>query len=110
NEVCADTASATVVVSEREVIRLAVENAFSPNGDGINDEFRVFINAPMEEYHLMIFNRWGEKVFESQDPEEAWNGTHNDELQPIGVYAYVIRYQFAGQNTKQLSQNVTIIR
>ncbi|MFK7907305.1 MAG: gliding motility-associated C-terminal domain-containing protein, partial [Chitinophagales bacterium] len=110
NEVCADTASITIMVTEIETIRLAVENAFSPNGDGINDEFTVFVNAPVEEYHLMIFNRWGVKVFESQDPTETWNGIYNDEPQPIGVYAYVIRYQFAGQNTKQLSQNVTIIR
>ncbi|MEZ4883209.1 MAG: gliding motility-associated C-terminal domain-containing protein [Chitinophagales bacterium] len=110
NTVCANTASVTVRVEEVPSLDVVVESAFSPNGDGINDVFKPLADGQLETYQLFIFNRWGEKVFESEDITEGWNGTFKDELQPIGVYAYVIRYQFAGQNTKQQAGNVTIIR
>jgi gliding motility-associated-like protein len=52
-----------------------VPNSFSPNNDGINDVFLPITNAvDPEYYHLMIFNRWGEMVFESKDPKKGWEG------------------------------------
>ncbi len=110
NELCADTASITIQVRDVETLTVVVENAFSPNGDGVNDEFIVAADGNLTEFNIMIFNRWGEKVYESNSVNEYWNGVYKDEIQPIGVYAYLIRYQFEGENTKTKAGNVTIIR
>jgi len=56
-----------------------VPNSFTPNGDGINDFFLPQGNAFVpEEYHCVIFNRWGQKVFETDNPFKPWDGSHQD--------------------------------
>lgn len=74
---------------------LYMPNAFSPNGDGKNDEFKPkgdFFGV--KNYEIQIFNRWGERIFAAKDPEEGWNGrienTGNDA--PSGVYVYKLIY------------------
>jgi gliding motility-associated-like protein len=69
---------------------LVMPNAFSPNHDGLNDVFRIKHPWYIKEFHMMIFNRWGEKVFESYDPNKGWNGTWNGIDQPSSAYAWVI--------------------
>lgn len=63
-------------------------NAFTPNGDGINDEFYSRDYA-IDSYLLQIFDRWGEVVFETTRIEDKWDGTFNGEDALIGVYVYV---------------------
>jgi gliding motility-associated-like protein len=65
----------TIVLWEEELIY--VPNSFTPNGDGSNDIFKPIITAGFdkESYQLLIFNRWGEMVFESYDPNVGWDGT-----------------------------------
>lgn len=85
-------------------------NAFSPNGDGINDVFRPQSSEPLATYSLQIFNRWGERVFESVDINDAWDGTHKGKMSGIGVYVYVLQYQFVGSEAEGLKKgNVTLI-
>src|SRR6185503_11479862 len=64
-----------------------IPNTFTPNGDGLNDVFKVYgpIIATM---HLKVFNQYGELICESHDMAYGWNGTHNGKLQPSGVYTY----------------------
>lgn len=87
---CADT-----IIKYLEVyspFNLFVPNAFTPNGDGINDEFSYTITGVSSSY-IEIYNRWGEVVFKSSDPYETWNGKINNtggEVIP-GVYTYVIK-------------------
>jgi gliding motility-associated-like protein len=69
---------------------LLLPNAFSPNHDGVNDVFRVKFPWFIKEFHMMVFNRWGEKVFESYDPNVGWNGIFNGMAQPTGAYVWVI--------------------
>ncbi|MFW6268053.1 MAG: gliding motility-associated C-terminal domain-containing protein [Marinilabiliaceae bacterium] len=69
---------------------LDVPNVFTPNGDGINDEFRVSFRS-LKEFEMVIFNRWGRKVYESTDPEEGWDGTVGGKIGAPGVYFYHIR-------------------
>jgi len=59
-----------------ETSLLYVPNAFSPNGDGVNDTFRGYTasDAIWRSYHLMVFDRWGDMLFETNDPEEGWDG------------------------------------
>ena len=70
-------------------------NAFSPNGDGINDLFKPKGNFfGVKDYELRIYNRWGAQIFETQDPDEGWNGrvlnVRNES--PPGVYVYKLFY------------------
>jgi gliding motility-associated-like protein len=72
-------------------------SAFSPNGDGHNDLFRpsnaLNINTPAK-YRLVIYNRLGQKIFESGNPANGWDGTIKGIRQPPGVFVWVLEYQF----------------
>lgn len=69
-----------------------VPSAFSPDGDGINDIFRVYVNnAPL--FNFKILNRRGQQIFYTEDPGEGWDGTFEGQDAPIGVYVYRINYQ-----------------
>ena len=88
---------------------IAVPTAFTPNGDGVNDIFRVF-GYGVKEFHLQIFNRWGELVFETYDIEEGWDGTHRGKPQPSGTYAYYVRAVMANGEVFEQKGSVTLIR
>ncbi len=66
-----------------------VPNTFTPNGNGQNDEFKVYSNV-MKSVHWMVFNQWGEKVFETTEIQGMWDGNYKGKPQPIGVYVYVV--------------------
>lgn len=69
----------------------------TPNGDGTNDFFRIFASpGTVTDYTLLIFNRWGQKVFESTDPLEGWEGTKNGTPQNMDTYLYVAKYRLNG--------------
>lgn len=65
----------------------------------------------VESYHLMIYNRWGQRVFETTDIEQGWTGEVNGKMSPSDVYIYKIEYGF-GENRKSVVQSgdVTLIR
>jgi gliding motility-associated-like protein len=66
-----------------------VANAFSPNGDGVNDTWRPWNNVvDLERYQLRVFDRWGREVFSTTDPYKPWDGTANGKRVPLGVYAF----------------------
>lgn len=65
-------------------------SAFTPNGDGLNDEFKVFAQFT-EQFELKIFNRWGELMFLSDDFNQGWNGTYKGSLMPEGTYVFRAR-------------------
>jgi len=65
-----------------------IPNSFTPNGDGLNDQLKVYGNF-IRQMKISIFNQWGEKIFESQSQTVAWDGTHKGKPQPSGVYMYV---------------------
>ncbi|MEE2700312.1 MAG: gliding motility-associated C-terminal domain-containing protein, partial [Bacteroidota bacterium] len=86
---CADTIDFIIDVQGLEEIH----NVFSPNGDGVNDVF-IFENHGMDILNVMIFNRWGQKVFETDVSSAQWDGKGlkgNDEL--AGTYFYVLTAQ-----------------
>jgi gliding motility-associated-like protein len=66
-----------------------VPNTFTPNGDTHNDYFKVYSNVT-KTIHWMVFNQWGEKIFESNDIQAQWDGTYKGKPQPVGVYVYVV--------------------
>lgn len=97
NGFCSYTDSITIEGVYCEDCELYIPKAFSPNDDGINEEFEIYPVCAEEgellEYSIRIFDRWGRKVFESNSPEVSWNGKNVDDHQ--GVYTYTIRYRFS---------------
>lgn len=88
---CTDSTSMYVMVQDD--IDIYIPNAFTPDGDGINDIWQVKGSGFVEQaYHAVIFNRWGEKMFETTDPEAVWTGNYNNGewFVPDGVYHYRI--------------------
>lgn len=71
---------------------LEMPNTFTPNGDGINDNFfPIEINA-ISKATLIIYNRWGQKLFESNNIEKGWDGKYNDSMCVDGVYYWILDY------------------
>ncbi|MEK7255049.1 MAG: gliding motility-associated C-terminal domain-containing protein, partial [Bacteroidota bacterium] len=79
---------------------LFVPNAFSPNGDGFNDEFQAFPGCPIFNFQMQIFDRWGSLVFSSEDPAAGWGGTKKGKKASLGVYVYWISFEI--ENNHQL--------
>jgi gliding motility-associated-like protein len=87
---CTDTAEAFVPVVP-EVIVYA-PNTFTPDGDEFNNSWRVFISGiSMQNFDLEIYNRWGEILWESHDPDAAWDGTYGGKLVEEGTYIWKMR-------------------
>jgi gliding motility-associated-like protein len=77
------------VIEVEEIYELYIPNAFTPNGDSKNDFFTIQ-GTGIENYEIMIFNRWGKLVFQSSDIENAWDGRFNGTTVQSGVYSYRI--------------------
>jgi gliding motility-associated-like protein len=84
------TAKDTVNVAVRKKEEFYVPNAFSPNGDGLNDNFKP--SGYVQNFYMQVFNRWGNLVFSSRDISKGWNGIYQGKPQPVGLYIYVISY------------------
>jgi len=85
-------------------------NIFSPNGDGDNDVFKPFFLGEMDVVELSVYNRWGNVVFESNDPNNTgWDGKKDDKDAPSEVYLYQVRVGVAGEFLEKSGQ-VTLVR
>ena len=86
--------------------------AFSPNGDGENDVFKVrsFFLSELQEFELMIYSRWGEEVFRTTDPYQGWDGTFKSELLAPDVYGYYLRTICPNGEEFLQKGNVTLLR
>ncbi|MCB0395904.1 MAG: PKD domain-containing protein [Flavobacteriales bacterium] len=80
---CVDTAYKTLEIYQPP----AIPNAFTPNGDGTNDEFFIR-GGPFRFYELKVYNNWGELIFLSNNQANKWDGTRDGIEQPMGVYVY----------------------
>jgi gliding motility-associated-like protein len=70
-----------------------IPNAFSPDGDGLNDTFMAIATSDyIQKFHMLIFDRWGGQIFESNDIFYGWDGTMHGKLLPGGMYTYKITY------------------
>ncbi|WP_164972746.1 gliding motility-associated C-terminal domain-containing protein [Lacibacter luteus] len=83
-----------------------IPNSFTPNNDGLNDEFKPIIKGNVLAYEFLIYNRFGEIVFNSTQKNKAWDGAFKNKQQPPGLYTWIIRYHF--KNKKPVTKNGTI--
>jgi gliding motility-associated-like protein len=100
--------SDTITISDAPNV-FAVPNAFSPNGDGLNDEFTV-IQSNVSEFEMFIFNRWGELLYYTTDLNEGWDGRYEQKEAEIGAYVYVIKAAFFDGSSLEKKGNVTLLR
>jgi gliding motility-associated-like protein len=92
--------------------KLTVPTIFTPNGDGINDDFYVQYNG-IKTFQIWIFDRWGAKVYESTDVDFRWNGknSQSNNLEMDGNYGYSIEYSTYTQPAKQIINGyVTLVK
>jgi gliding motility-associated-like protein len=91
--------------------QLYVPTAFSPNADGSNDGFRALLSCRAESYELNIFNRWGELVYQTNDPLRAWDGIYLNAPQPMAVYVYTVKWRNSIDHADHFWEgNVTLVR
>jgi gliding motility-associated-like protein len=88
---------------------IGVPNAFSPNGDGLNDIVRVE-GKGIVELEFRIFNRWGQEVFYTTDPKIGWDGVFKGEPQDMEVYTYFAKAKFITGQPALLKGNITLLR
>ena len=85
NDIC----SVSNIVKVNPELYMYVPNAFTPNEDGLNDSFGA-LGYGVKDYHLVIYNRWGQLIFESDKQTDQWDGTYHGYKAPIGSYVYSI--------------------
>ncbi len=102
-------ASSSVRIQIDNNLELFVPNLFSPNGDGANDKFEIF-GFGIGDFRLKIFNRWGEKVFESTNQYESWDGSYKGVMQNPDTYTYVLQVVYLDGKETLRKGTVTLVR
>jgi gliding motility-associated-like protein len=87
---CRDTSYQQLYI---EPFLIYIPNSFTPDGDNFNNEFNPVHSLDVIGWKLKLYNRWGELVFESQDPTIGWNGTYKGLIAQDGLYTYQLNYQ-----------------
>lgn len=95
----------TVIVS-KGACKLYVPNAFTPNGDGLNDIFKASYGDNITKFKMTIYNRWGQKVFEANDINNGWNGTLGEKML-TGAFIWMIQYDTVDVKNQVLKGTVT---
>jgi len=111
--VTVDGCSNTDSVDVKNDCYLSVPNAFSPDGDGVNDYFfpRSLLSSGLTGFKMSIFNRWGELIFQTDNLNgRGWDGKFNNVIQPASVYVYVIDITLKNGSVQHYQGNVTLLR
>lgn len=105
------TGADTILVKLKECMTgIYMPNAFTPDGNGVNDIIRPLLFGRVSSYHFYIFNQWGELVFESSRLNEGWNGIWKYKPQPGGTYTWRCVYQLEGEEMKNRKGTLILIR
>ncbi len=108
---CGQASDTTVIQYKNCACEFNIPNAFSPNGDGINDEFKPQYSCTTSYYSLTIFDRYGMPLFQTGNQGDPWNGTRNGKSVPTGTYYYILKVQAITDSTLSIkSGSITIIR
>lgn len=92
SNVCGEVSDEVTINFEGCACKLMAPDAFTPDGDGKNDLFKPSYDCSISNYTIRIYNRWGQLVFESNNPNAGWDGLFEGKEQPIGTYVYYIEY------------------
>lgn len=90
---------------------LEMPNAFSPNGDGVNDIYKAKENhKSIIEFHAYIYNRWGQKLYDWTDLNDGWDGTYNGKQVAAGVYFVLVKAKGADGRKYNIKRDVNLLR
>ncbi len=84
-------ASEDIVITQG-MCKVYVPTGFTPNGDGLNDQFTITGPSYVKEFYLQVYNRWGQLIFYSTDATQGWDGMYKGMHQPPGMYVYKVRF------------------
>ena len=103
--------SMKILVKVLPEFRFWIPNAFTPgNKDGLNDVFKP-IAIGVEDYTFLIFNRWGEQIYKTNDPESGWNGTYKGKPCTDDVYIWKCEFKnIVSQENESHVGHVTLVR
>jgi gliding motility-associated-like protein len=104
---CRDSVCLQVVVED--VCDVFIPDAFSPNGDGHNDQFKIYSHC-ITELMLQVFDRWGNQVFSGSDPSAAWDGSYGGSLMNTGTYIYQVQYTLSNGTKTKTKGNFSLMR
>jgi gliding motility-associated-like protein len=90
--------------------RISIPNAFTPNGDGLNDVFRAIYGSDISQVSLTVYNRWGQLVFVDNGSNKSWDGTISGQTQPSGTYVWYFSYRDENGVLNKFSGSVLLIR
>jgi len=103
-----DSVTITIAISDS---KLEFPNAFSPNGDGINDTYKAKTGwKNIVSFHAYIFNRWGQKLYEWTDPNGEWDGTYKGKDVKDGVYFVLVKAKGADGKDYNIRKDVNLLR
>jgi gliding motility-associated-like protein len=97
------------VVKVDNTLQFFIPNAFTPNGDGINDKLFVYGNG-LKDIQMQIFNRWGEKIFETNNQSEGWDGTYKGNHVNPGVFTYFFEATYLDEKRIEQKGTITVIK
>ena len=101
----------TIQVIENDCLTgVFIPNAFTPNGDNLNDRFLALVYGRVESFRLEVYNRFGELVYATNDPRDGWDGNVKGKQSPGGNFVWVCRYQLAGESPVSRKGTLTLIR
>ncbi|MBA3827376.1 MAG: gliding motility-associated C-terminal domain-containing protein [Taibaiella sp.] len=106
---CTDSTSVTFS-DIQQCCTFSFPNAFTPNGDGRNDVFRILTYGNMENYELSIFDRWGQRIFYSTDPHQGWDGRYHQQPCEMGTYFYLLRARCLTGHNEEQKGDLTLLR
>lgn len=98
--------SLTLQTENCEDCLMTVPNAFTPNGDGLNEKFKVFFACDLLYFQMEVMNRWGAVIFSSNSEKQYWDGKVNNSKAPEGVYIYKITYRTKGRIDTKFKQGI----
>jgi gliding motility-associated-like protein len=104
------TAGDTIGIVTKPCCELVLPTAFTPNGDGRNDVFRVITEGNHVIKKFIVVNRWGQTVYQSADERKGWDGTFNGVLQEVGTYYYFLRYECNNGSSFEKKGEFTLVR
>lgn len=99
----------SIFIGLSETSTLYVPNSFTPGSDGFNDVFRVKYTN-IAEFHILIFDRWGEVIFESRDVNFGWNASYKGKVVQDGIYVYKISALGNDQEVYDLTGHITVLK
>lgn len=103
------TTSISNVVELNKATTFFMPNAFTPDNDGVNDTFGM-TGQNVKDFKMQIFNRWGEVLFESNNPNDRWDGTYQGDKVQEGVYVYTVEgYRALSGKRIQKTGTVTVL-